>query len=190
MSRAKGKGLTVLLIVAAALVTLVFSLRPMLATSMPTPAIPVCDETLPEGVPDFSGMWNLSGSENAPAFMVEAMGRRPLGSKLAPLLLRLTHMQRIEQCGIDFAITANRGRDWIVHEFRADGTREGGADDHTLDGTPVRAIAELEDGVLLLHGERVEGDFLVHRQLVGQGLVMTVFSVDTDAAPMRLYFSR
>ncbi len=161
-----------------------------LRTRMPPPALEPCNEdSLPERVPDLRGTWKGVRSEGVGEFLQHGLGQPLWQAKIAPLLIRFAHQERIEQCGMRVAITGGTGRRWVVHTLTADGTLENGVADLTIGGRPVRASGAYEDGRLVLHGRREEGEFLVIRELQGSDLVVTASPAD-GAPKMRIFCRR
>ncbi len=161
-----------------------------LRSRMPAPVLEPChNDGLPDGVPDLRGRWKAVRSEGVAAFMRLDLGQPRWLAAIAPVLVRFGQEERIEQCGLQVAITGGNGRRWVVHEFTADGALEHGVDDLTIGGRPVRATGIYEDGRLVLHGRRDEGEFLVVRELQGDQLVLTA-SPDGGGHTARIFFRR
>ncbi len=117
--------------------------------AMPPPILEGCTETLPDGVPDFRGLWH--------AVSVEVNGE-PVDD--------LSHVERIEQCGDRVVITAGG----IIHDMRADGTLEHGVNDVGAgSGVPIHVAAVFEQGVLALRPNG--GEIAVTRELDGDELI-------------------
>jgi hypothetical protein len=101
---------------------------------MPPPILEGCTESLPDGVPDFRGLWR--------AVSVEVNGE-PVDD--------LSHVERIEQCGDRVVITAGG----IIHDMRADGTLEHGVNDVGAgSGVPIHVAAVFEQGALATTTQR------------------------------------
>jgi hypothetical protein len=92
-------------------------------TSFPEPVLSGCNEPLPEGVPDFRGVWYV--------YKGRLKG----------------HVERIEQCGNRVVITGGG----VIHDMRTDGTLENGVNDiNATTGAKISVSARFEDGRLNL----------------------------------------
>lgn len=120
---------------------------------LPPPVLAGCTEPLVDGAPDLRGWWEVT--------RVQVDGAAEPDHRLMGL------RQRIEQCGDRFVVTSGG----VVHDGRADGTRENGVDDVAeIDyETPITVVATYEDGVHVLRPvglpvevtRTVDGDELV-----------------------------
>ena len=120
--------------------------------AMPPPILAGCTEPLVPAAPDMRGLWRVVA--------VDWHGGNP-----NPAMQ--DHVERIEQCGDRVCITSSG----VIHDMRADGTRERGVHDvAAVGGTPIEVVATFEDGV---HTLRPVGmpDIAVTRHLEGDQLV-------------------
>jgi hypothetical protein len=110
--------------------------------TFPEPVLAGCDEPLPEGTPDFRGVWEVYDG--------------PLKG----------HVERIEQCGNRVVITGG----FMIHDMRADGTLDNGVNDtNEMTGQELHVAALFEDGRLNL---RLNNEILaVSRRLEGDELI-------------------
>jgi hypothetical protein len=121
--------------------------------AMPPPVLAGCTEPLVAGAPDMRGTWRVVA--------VEWHVDQPEPDNVAD------HVERIEQCGDRVCITSTG----IIHDMRADGTRERGVHDvAAVGGRPIEVVCTFEDGV---HTLRPAGmpDVAVTRHLEGDELV-------------------
>jgi hypothetical protein len=77
----------------------------------------------------------------------------------------------------------------VLHQLVVDGTWGHGVDDLTIAGRPVKARRTYEEGCLVLHGRREDGEFRVARELQGDELVVTA-SPEDGGATMRIFCKR
>lgn len=120
---------------------------------MPPPILDGCTDPLAPGAPDMRGTWRVVN--------VEWHIDPPSPDAMAD------HVERIEQCGDRVCIIAGG----VVHDMRADGTREHGVHDvAAVGGQEIEVVATFEDGV---HTLRPVGmpDITVTRHLEGDQLV-------------------
>lgn len=120
---------------------------------MPPPILAGCTEPLAPGAPDMRGTWRVVDVE----WHVDAGDpNRMVG-----------HIERIEQAGDRVCITSGG----VIHDMRADGTRENGVHDVTAVGFhPIEVVATFEDGVHTLRPVDMP-DIVVTRRRDGDQLV-------------------
>jgi hypothetical protein len=121
---------------------------------MPPPILGACTEPLVAGAPDMRGTWRL-------VEVTWKSGDPPDPDPMA------AHVERIEQCGDRVCITS----EGIVHDMRADGTRDNGVHDvASASGRPIEVVCTFEDGVHTLRPVGLPG-VEVTRRLDGDQLV-------------------
>jgi hypothetical protein len=121
--------------------------------AMPPPLLAGCTEPLVTGAPDMRGLWRVVD--------VEWVGTPPDDNQVA------NHVERIEQCGDRVCITSSG----VIHDMRADGTREHGVHDvAAVGGRPIEVVCTFEDGVHTLRPVDMPG-IAVTRHLDGDQLV-------------------
>lgn len=79
----------------------------------------------------------------------------------------------LEPCGLRAAPTSRIRRGWVLGQLAIDGTWEHGVDVLTIAGRPLQARRSYEEGRLVLHGRREDGEFRVARELLGDDFVVT-----------------
>ena len=182
----KGKLVVILiaLVVCLAGVALVaVAVRP----PMPDSVLAGCSEPLPVGVPDLRGYWRLAHSENIRPFLVLGTGRSRWGALLVEVGMHINYVQRIEQCGLEVAVTDNRGRAWAIDVFRADGIA---AEDGERGSALFFSTAFFDGARLVSQGDRREGGLVVERELVDDELRITTRVAAAEVSPMRLFLRR
>jgi hypothetical protein len=138
-----------------------------------------------ESVLGLDGAWRLDRTENFEPYLKKSGAswwKRKL-AKLGSSRMR----QTISQEGQQFEITGENPVETRTEKFVADGVTELSAE--TATGEMMTWTAHVEGAALVIDGQGELGHRIVRREIVDDGMVMTIFNPDADTQ-CKLYFER